>query len=37
MPPRKVDERRQLFTDGFVVSSDNYSDNVPTTVRSALG
>lgn len=31
----QVYTKRQLVMDGFVISSDNYTDNVTTVVRSA--
>jgi len=31
----QVDTKRQLVMAGFVISTDNYTDNVPAVVRSA--
>lgn len=33
----RCDTKRQLVMDGFVISNDNYTDNVPTVVRSPQG
>lgn len=32
-----MDTKKQLVTDGFVMSNDNYTDSVATVVRSARG